>query len=294
MKMSFVFPVLLQALLLAFASALSAAEGSGKPVALSDGKTMRTGTLIREKMEISVNGGKTKQEIGKDITELNTRFLRRINLMRRLIGGDAEEVELREFHQDSGHFTGLTPPAEANVLPNNLAAQTLRVRKKSGRWSYDLLRGTASPQDRKLLDEMAFTADLLEILPACMGVGSRKIGETWRTELSAPRGKAYGWVVPEKLESTLLSVEEKPEGSLATVTISGKFKMERPMNFNARMEITFSATVVRRLSDMLDVDTKISGQFVTVAAAITEKREPIILNYDYPFTLVRTLKIEDK
>ena len=71
------------------------------------------------------------------------------------------------------------------------------------------------------------------------------------------------------------------------------------MNFNARMEITFSATVVRRLTDMIDVDTKITGQFVAVAAAIADKsvsakNETIILNYDYPFTLTRTLKVEPK
>lgn len=273
---------------------LQAADRPGKPVALGGGKPMRSGTNIREKTEIRVEGGKTKQEIGKDITELNTRFLRRIHFMRRIIGGDVEEIQVREFYQDSCHFMGVTPPTDANELPHTLASQNLRTRKKSGHWVFDLLLGTASTQDRKLLDETAFIADLLEILPTCIGTGSRKPGETWKTEMSAPRGKAYGWIVPDGLESTLVSVEDKPDGALATITISGKFKMERPMNFNARMEVTFSATVIRRLADMLDVDTKITGKFDTVAASVSEKREPINLFYNYPFTLTRTLKIEDK
>ena len=189
---------------------------------------------------------------------------------------------------------GLTPPSAPNETPHTLNSKTLRLRKKTGHWVFDLLQGTASPADQKMLDELSFTADLLEILPACIGNSSRKVGETWKTELPAPRGKAYGWIVAEKLESTLVAVEDKPAGAMATITINGKFKMERPLNVNARMEVTFSATVVRRLTDMLDVDTKITGLLDAVAAAVSDKREPINLFYNYPFTLTRTLKLEDK
>lgn len=281
------------ALLVVFQAVMPAADRPGQPVALSSNRALRPGTLIREKSEIRVELGKTRQEIGTDITNLNTNFLRRSNLVRRVIGADAEEVEVREFYQDSGHFMGAAP-TEPNPLPHMLNSKTLRVRKKSGRWDYNLLQGTASASDQKVLNEMAFTADLLELLPICIGTTPRKPGETWETKMNSPRGKAYGWIVPDHLESTLVAVDDQPDGPLATIAISGKFRMERPMAFNARMEVTFTATVVRRLSDMLDVDTKITGQFVTVAAAITDKRETINLSYDYPFTITRTLKLEPK
>lgn len=271
-----------------------AAAQPDKPVALGGGPPLRTGAKIREQSEVRVDVGKTRQEIGKDITEVGTHFVRRVHLMRRMIGGAAEEVEVREFYQDSCNFVGPAPPPEANELINTLGSKTLRARKKSGRWSYTMLQGTATLVDQKLIDEMGFTEDLLDILPACIGTGSRKVGDTWKTDMPAPRGKAYGWIVPESLESTLVSVEEKPDGPHATIAITGKFKMERPMNFNARMEITFTATVVRRLSDMLDLDTRITGRFLTVAASVTDKRVPISLTYDFPFTITRTRKFEDK
>ncbi len=66
------------------------------------------------------------------------------------------------------------------------------------------------------------------------------------------------------------------------------------MSLNARMEVGFTATVVRRLSDMLDVETKATGKFVASAQGAGPKREKILLNYDYPFTLVRTLAVERK
>lgn len=280
-------------LLVVFQAALPAADRPGQPVALSSNRALRPGTLIREKSEIRVELGKTRQEIGTNITSLNTKFLRRVNLMRRVIGADAEEVEVREFYQDSGHFMGAAP-SEPNPLSHMLNAKTLRVRKTSGHWDYKLQQGTASASDQKLLNELAFIADLLELLPASMGTTPRKLGETWQTKLNVPRGKAYGWIVPDRLSSTLVTVDDQPDGPLATIAIDGKFRMERPMAFNARMEVTFTATVVRRLSDMLDVDTQITGQFVTVATSVTDKRETINLSYDYPFTITRTLKLEPK
>jgi hypothetical protein len=144
------------------------------------------------------------------------------------------------------------------------------------------------------LEELAFASDLLEVLPVCIGTGSHKTGETWKTVLSAPRGNAYGWIVPDDFETTLVSVEDQPDGPHATFTIAGKFHMARPMNLNARMEVTFKATVVRRLSDMLDLDTKVTGQFVASAEGAGPNREKILLSYEYPFVLARSLKIEGK
>lgn len=272
---------------------LSAADRPGKPVVLGP-PSLRGTTVLREKREVRVEAGKTKQDVaGKEITDVTTRFVQKLNFVRRIVGNDSEEVQVREFSQESGHFMGAAPPAP-NETPSTLPGKTLRARKKTGRWEYTLAQATPTLEDQKIIDELGFAANLLELPAACVGSGSRKIGESWKTEIPAPRGKAYGFIVADKLESTLVSVEEKEGGALATISVTGKFRMERPMNFNARMEVTFTATLVRRLSDMLDVDTRITGQFQAVAAAATDKRETITLTYDYPFTIARTLSVEGK
>ncbi len=274
--------------LLALTTAMPAAE---RPVVLGRPQFMRSGTLLREKREVRVEGGKTRQETGANITNVTTRFSQRVNLVRRVFGADAEEVQVRELTKECVHFTG-TPPPPNETFP--LLSKTLRARKKIGHWDYDLVQGSPTPEEAQSLDDLAFAADLLELLPVCIGTGSHKPGDTWKTEIPAPRGKAYGWIVPDSLESTLVAVEDKADGPHATVTIAGKFHIERPMNLNARMEVAFTATVVRRLSDMLDVDTKATGQFVASAQSAGPNREKILLGYDYPFTLTRTLKIEPK
>lgn len=274
--------------LLAFTAALPAAE---RPVVLGRPQSLRSGTLLREKREVRVETGKTKQETGANTTNATTRFIQRVNLVRRVLGSDAEEVQVRELVKECAHFTGAPPPPNETTP---LLSKTLRARKKTGHWDYDLVQGSPTPEEAQSMADLAFAADLLELLPVCIGSGSHKPGDIWKTAIPAPRGKAYGWIVPDSLESTLIAVEDKVDGPHATVTIAGKFQMERPMNLNARMEITFSATVVRRLSDMLDVDTKATGQFVASAQSAGPNREKILLSYDYPFTLTRTLKIEPK
>jgi len=274
----------------AAASAPAYAQAS-KPVALGNTSAMRSGTLLREKRELRVDEGRTRQEFGANITDVSTRYLQRVNWVRRVLGSGTEEIQVRELLKECVHFTGAPPPP--NEAPM-FASKILRARKMTGRWNFSLSQGKTTPEEARLLEELAFAADLLEILPVCIGTGSHKEGDTWKTEIPAPRGKAYGWIVPDSLESTLVAVEDKADGQHATVTIAGKFHMERPMNLNARMEVAFTATVVRRLSDMLDVDTKITGQFVASAQSAGPNREKILLSYDYPFTLTRTLSIEPK
>ena len=274
--------------LLALTTVLPAAERS---VALGRPQSLRSGTLLREKRELRVDAGKTKQESGANITNVTTRFIQRVNFVRRVLGPDAEEVQVRELTKECVHFTGAPPPPSETSA---LLSKTLRARKKTGHWDYDLVQGSPTPDEAQSMADLAFAADLLELLPSCIGSGSHKPGDTWKTETTAPRGKAYGWIVPDNLESTLIALEDRADGPHATIAIAGKLHMERPMNFNARMEITFSASVVRRLSDMLDVDTKANGQFVASAQSAGPNREKILLSYDYPFTLTRTLKIEPK
>ena len=274
------------------AGMLHAADRPGETVEVGSHATMRSGVILREKREVRVEAGSTKQAIGTDVTTLTTRFVQRVNLVRRRLNADSEEVQVREFFKECVNFTGQAPAPDETVA---LLGKTLSARKKSGRWDYNLHQGRPSAEEAQSLADLAFAADMLEILPLGIGTGMHKPGDTWKIE-PAPSGgiKDRGFILLDSLETTFVSLEVKPDGPYATFAIEGKFHVERPMTLNARMSVSFTATVVRRLSDMLDVETRASGQFLASAQAAGPKREKILLSYDYPFALVRTQAVERK
>lgn len=273
------------------AGMLHAADRPGEMVEVGRQATTRSGVTLREKREVRVEAGSTKQETGADVVTATTRYVQRVNLVRRLLNADSEELQVREFMKECVNFTGQAPP------PNETAAllgKTLRTRRKGGRWDYNLHQGRPTAEEAQSLADLAFAADLLEMLPLGIGTGMRKPGDHWKLETASAGGKDRGLLIPDSLETTFVSLEVKPDGPHGTFAIEGKFHMERPMSLNARMEVSFTATVVRRLSDMLDVETKATGKFLASAQGSGPKREKILLSYDYPFTLTRTQVIERK
>lgn len=272
------------------AGMLHAADRSGELVEVGSQSATRSGVTLREKREVRVAAGSTKQETGADVVKATTRYVQRVNLVRRLLNADSEELQVREYVKECVNFTGQPPAPNENMA---LLGKTLRARKKGGHWDYNLHQGRPTDVEAQSLADLAFAADLLEILPLGIGTGMHKPGDQWKVEPSSG-GKDRGFIILESLETTFVSQEIKPDGPYATFTIEGKFHIERPMTLNARMQVTFTATVIRRLSDMLDVETKASGQFLASAQAAGPKREKILLNYEYPFTLTRTLAVERK
>ncbi|MDI1311415.1 hypothetical protein [Prosthecobacter sp.] len=273
------------------AGMLRAVDRAGELVEVGRHATTRSGVTLREKREVRVDAGTTKQETGTNAITVTTRYVQRVNLVRRLLNADSEELQVREYVKECVNFTGQPPSPNENRA---LLGKELRARKKGGHWDYNLHQGRSSAEEAQSLADLAFGADLLEILPLGIGTGMRRPGEHWKVEPASSGGKDRGFIILEELETTFISLEVKPDGSYATFTIEGKFHIERPMTLNARMEVSFTATIVRRLSDMLDVETKASGQFLASAQAAGPKREKIQLNYDYPFTLVRTQAVEGK
>lgn len=66
------------------------------------------------------------------------------------------------------------------------------------------------------------------------------------------------------------------------------------MGFLSRIDVSFDVTLVRRLSDMLDLDTKISGHLKNVGQVNDLKGKPAELTLELPYILVRTLAVERK
>jgi hypothetical protein len=272
---------------------LNAADRSGgAAVDLSSPSSLRTGTLLREKREVRVQEGKGRMQQSNSANVFLTRFVQRANLLRRVLGSETEEVQVREMVCELTNYNGNAPPPAEQ--PSPLVGKTLRLRKSDGKWKYAVVGGKPTVEQQKFLNDLAFTRLLLELPEACLLNQSRKPGETWKVSINESTGKDYGAVVAKDIECTLAAVDERPDGPLATVHLVGNFSMERPMNFLSRIEVAFDVTLIRRLSDMLDVDTKITGHFKNIGLVNDQDGKAAQLTLDLPYTLVRTQAVERK
>lgn len=273
------------------------AQEAAKPVVLSRNVPMRSGTVLRELFHINVERGITRVEAKSGISQLSTRWMHRYNLVRRVQGAGAEEVDVREHVCQTGNFTGNLVPGGEDFGP--LSSKTMRARRRANGWEYLLKDGKATASELNCLLDLGFASGLLEIIPAAIGTQPRKIGETWKADIQNPRGKAHGLPVLQALETTFGSVENRDEGPHAHLFITGSFTVQRPLGYNASLEVSFAVALTRRLADMLDVETKITGNFKNTYAAIyraseNAANEPATFVQDLPYTLTRTLKIEAK
>ncbi|MCX6852664.1 MAG: hypothetical protein NTY98_27560 [Verrucomicrobia bacterium] len=271
---------------------LNAADASGGPVDLDAPSSLRTGTLLREKREVRVQEGKGRMQKSSSANDFFCRFVQRVNLVRRLLGTDTEEVQVREMVCELINYNGPAPQPAEQAGP--LMGKTLRLRKSDGKWKCALVGGKPTAEQQKFLNDLAFTRLLLEIPEACLHNQTHKTGETWKVSINESSGKDYGAVVAKDIECTLAAVDERPDGKLATVHLVGNFTMERPMNYLSRIEVAFDITLVRRLSDMLDVNTKITGSLKNIAQVNDAEGKAAQLTLELPYTLVRTQAIERK
>ncbi|MBL9131935.1 MAG: hypothetical protein JNG86_12085 [Verrucomicrobiaceae bacterium] len=278
--------------------AASWGQNASRPVALASNTPPRSGTLLRELLHINVERGSTRIEAASGNRQMSTRWMHRYNLVRRLQGGGAEEVEVREHGCAAGNFPGTTPPP-AGEARGPLSSKTLRARRRSSGLEYVMKDTKATAPEQSCLLDLGFASSLLEIIRVAIGTQPRKAGESWKPVIQNPRGNAYGLPILKDVETNFGSVEERPDGPHAHLFISGSFTMQRPMGFNAAIEVSFAVTLTRRLTDMLDVETKITGIFKNTYAAgyiasQNAKPERATFIQELPYVLTRTLKIEGK
>jgi hypothetical protein len=282
---------------LLFMADLSAAD-AGKPVVVNQNLARRRGTVLREQLLIAVERGTTRVEAKSGNRELATLWRHRYTLVRRIQGGGAEEVDVRDHACATGLFPpGAPPPVVEQRGP--LVNKTLRARRRAVGWEYLPKEGKAAPAELSCLLDLGFLNGVLEIIPAALGTRPRKPGEGWKETIPAPRGKAHGLAVFKDVEAALGSIEQRPDGPHARLFISGSFTMQRPMGYNAAVESTFAITLVRRLSDMLDVEMKITGVFknsyeVNYQASEGAVAERATFRQELPYTLTRSLQIEGR
>ncbi len=284
--------------LMFFAAALAAGTTSGAPpreakVMLWKSNSLPTGTVVREVREIrSENGKRTTAEGGNVLAMEGVRYVHRVNLLRRLVGGDREEMSVRDSVRECVFYLGALPsPATETGTP--LQSLDLRLRRVSGRWIYELDKGTPSDIQRAALSEFSQLADLAGVMALCASPQPRAKGESWKVDIQKPPGKGYGYVFPETLECRLEDVTQGEGGTQARIAVSGKLKLERPLGLNGSVSVTFTGTITRRLSDMLDVETSLNGNFSYTGPVIADGK-PATTSIEVPWTLTRSQKIEPK
>ncbi len=274
------------------------AQQPAKPIVLNRDVPLRSGTVLREVLDIRVVRGSTQITAKSGNRQLSTRWFHRYNFARRIQGGGAEEIDIREHVCQTGNFNGTTPPPSAEDF-GPLNSKTLRARRRTNGWEYSLKDVKPTPADLNCMLDLGFISGLLEIIPTAIGTQAHKPTETWKTTIPVPRGKAYGIPAIKDLETTFGSLEDRPDGQHAHLFITGSFTMQRPMAFNAVIDVTFAVALTRRLSDMVDVETKITGSFKNTYPALyradeNAPNEPATFTQDLPYTITRTLKLENK
>ncbi|MFN7564819.1 MAG: hypothetical protein ACK5TH_23800 [Prosthecobacter sp.] len=264
-----------------------------RPVAISGKAGLRSGTMLREKREILVEKGTaTLQQASGEKRSVSTRWLLRHNLMRRVQGTGAEEIEVREHTFEETQFALNGPAPASQETRGALNGVTLLARQRGGGWNFDLKdRKPVERQNAAILD-LQFFANVMEIVPAALGTQTRRPGEMWKPVIPAPRGKAYGLPVFKDVEATFGSIEERDDGPHAKLFISGSFTMEQPMNTVSRLEITFAIALTRRLSDLLDVETEIKGTYKDSIQTRLDDGKTGFMFHDYPYVVKRTISIE--
>jgi len=277
-------------LLLAVVTA-TAAEPRGDKVVLWKKNTLPIGTQIRETREIRGENG-TRTITGENASATTVRYVERVNMVRRLVGNDRIEVSIRDGVRECVFYLGNMPPPPAES-PTPLQGLDLRMRSVSGRWLYELDKGKPTEPQRFALAMLGQYADLLGVLALCITPEPRAKGETWKVNVPRSTGKAYGKAVPEELECRLEDVVEGEGGPQARIAVSGRLKLERPLNLNGSVTVTFAGTIGHRLSDMLDVETSLRGTFLYSGPVMAEGK-PGKASIELPWTLTRTQKIEPK
>lgn len=275
------------------AAAVMAAPPRDAKVMLSKNSSLPSGTVIREIREIRAeNGTRTITEGGKVMARDGARYVHRVNLVKHLGGNDRDQVSVRDSARECLFYLGTVAPASTEGA-TPLQALDLRMRRVSGRWSHELDKGTPTDLQRAALVEFSQIADLVGVLGLCTSPQPRAKGESWKVDEHRPAGRAYGYVVAEKIECRLEDVSEVEGVPHARIAVTGELKVERPLNINGAMKVTFTGTVTRRLSDMLDVETTLTGDF-SYSGPVIAQGKPAEARIDLPWKLTRTQKIEAK
>jgi len=278
------------AALIATTTGISAPPERKEPLDIAS-PPWRAGTVLLEERILQMNDGEYTVESAKGIQSLVAMYQQRVNLRRRVQSAENEDVMVEDHAEDLGIYFA-TPPT-LQEKPGILARQHLHARKRQGQWVYETQDRKPDTSLNASLIKLSWLTSLMEMVPAGIGNQKRTIGETWKTDFPAPRGKAKGALILTGYECTLEAVEDVQGTPHARISVRGTLKVEQP-TYAGTGSTTFTAQILRRLKDKLDVETKTTGVFQFTGPVTAEGGTAATLKLSMPYTLRRTLRIEPR
>lgn len=144
------------------------------------------------------------------------------------------------------------PKDEAGHLLNKKLLGT----NTDGHWTFSLAsKQKPDSAETTALRQFGAYTEAVQAINLLYGTTPRKIGDTWKPDLSALKKAAPK--VDADLECKLEDVKEDAGDKIAQISITGH--LSAVINENGKLQIAINAVVHRSLRDMVDLDTAING-----------------------------------
>ncbi len=278
---------LLAALLLMLAPSLAKAQA----VVLWSKTPPKPDITFREEMIMKLEGGTLSLGIGNGGALSAAANAHTHDIVERTYTApDRQKVDVldssRSFRFSFGG-QGADPKDEAG----HLGGQKLLGTKAENRWTFTLAnQRKPDSAEATALKQFAGYTEAVEAFGALYGAAPRKVGETWKPDLSAL--KNLGAKIDADLECKLEEVKPQQNDQIATISIKGHLFAD--VGEKGKLQIAINAVIHRSLKEMFDIDTAINGNLKYHGAFGKGKEDQKggpEADIEAPVTLARTVSI---
>jgi len=172
----------------------------------------------------------------------------------------------------------------------HLLNQKLLGAKSQDRWTFTLA-SKRKPNDAEAtaLKQFAGYTEAVEAFGALYGATPRKVGDTWKPDLSAL--KSTGVKIDADLECKLEEVKPQQNDQIATISIKGHLFAD--VGDKGKLQIAINALIHRSLHLMVDLDTAINGNLKYHGAfgKAGENKGGAEADIEAPLTVTRTVGV---
>ena len=273
----------------AFLAVLSLAPLSAQQVILSNGTPAVAGRTLREDTTIRLSAGKFKLGLGdKGIVGTANAYLHDV-VERTPTGADAQKAHVLDSSRNILLSFG-SKNAEPKDQPGQLAGKSLIGQRADQRWKFELAdKSKPSTEEAKALHQFEGYTDFCDALAHLYGTQERRIGETWKADLSALKKSAPD--LDASLTCKLEEITEHGGARCARVSIQGTVTGSVGAGGDVNIQIT--GQVFRDLQQFIDAELDLAGTF-KYKGAFGKGDNAAAATVEAPLTLKRTVKVQKR
>jgi hypothetical protein len=277
---------LLAALLLMLVPSLVEAQS----VVLWNKMPPKPNETFREEITIRLEGGTLSLGLGNGA--INAAASAHIHDIaeRTYTSTDQQKVDILDSSRNI-HFSFGGQAGEPKDEAGHLLGQKLLGAKVNNRWTFTLA-SKRKPDDAQAtaLKQFAGYTEAVEAFGGLYGPTPRKVGETWKPDLSAL--KSTDAKIDADLECKLEEVKPQKDDQIATISIKGH--LFAAVGDNGKLQIAINALIHRSLHEMVDLDTAINGNLKYHGAfgkTGENQKGGAEADIEAPLTLTRTVNV---